>query len=65
MKKTIITKGIISLLLIGSLLTGEILCIYKSFRCNWEPIGKAEIIYTACAFTPLGPIVGYFDIKDK
>lgn len=44
---------------------GEIRCIYKAFKCNWEPVGKAEIVYTVCAFTPIGCIVGYFNIKDK
>ena len=44
---------------------GEIRCIYKAITCNWEPIGKAEIVYTISAFTPIGVIVGYIDIKDK
>lgn len=44
---------------------GEVRCIYKAATCNWESIGKAEIIYTAGAFTGLGAIIGYFDIQDK
>jgi len=44
---------------------GEIRCIYKMCTCNWEPVGKAEIIYTAATFTGLGAVVGYFDIEDK
>jgi hypothetical protein len=60
MKKTITTICITVLLLIG-----EIRCIYKLATCNWDPIGKAEIIYTASAFTGLGVIVGYINIKDK
>ena len=44
---------------------GEIMCIYKAVTCNWEPIGKAEIIYTAAAFTGFGAIVGYINIEDK
>ena len=47
------------------LITGEVRCIYKAATCNWEPIGKAEIIYTASAFTGLGCIVGWFNIEDK
>ena len=47
------------------LLFGEIRCIYKAANCNWEPIGKAEIFYTASAFTGLGVVVGYINIKDK
>lgn len=44
-------------LLIG-LITGEVMCIYKAIKCNWEPIGKAEIIYTASSLTGFGCIVG-------
>jgi hypothetical protein len=52
--------------LVLTLLVGEIKCIYKAINCNWEPIGKAEIIYTACSFVPpVGAIVGWIDIKDK
>lgn len=47
------------------LLFGEIRCIYKAASCNWQPIGKAEVFYTASAFTGLGVIVGYFNIQDK
>ena len=48
-----------------ALLVGEIKCIIKMIDCNWEPIGKAEVIYTAATFTGLGCIVGYMDIQDK
>jgi hypothetical protein len=44
---------------------GEVRCIYKAFTCNWEPIGKAEIIYTGAAFTGFGAIVGWVNIEDK
>lgn len=47
------------------LLVGEVRCIYKMLTCNWEPIGKAEVIYTVGTFTGLGGIIGYFDIEDK
>lgn len=60
MKSLIIT----SVILIG-LLIGEIMCIVKAVNCNWEPVGKAEIVYTVAACTGLGGIVGYIDIKDK
>jgi len=46
-------------------LFGEIRCIYKAATCNWQPIGKAEVFYTASAFTGLGVVVGYFNIQDK
>lgn len=53
-------------LLIGIvLLVGEIKCIVKMINCNWEPIGKSEILYTAGTFTGLGCIIGYIDIEDK
>lgn len=51
--------------LFAVIITGEVKCIIKAINCNWEPVGKAEIIYTAAAFTPVGWIVGYFDIEDK
>ncbi len=44
---------------------GEIRCIYKMCTCNWEPVGKAEIVYTVGTFTGLGVVIGYFNIEDK
>ena len=61
MKKLIAFQ--IILIVLG--LAGEIQCIYKAVKCNWEPVGKAEIIYTASACAGLGAIVGWFDIKDN
>ena len=62
-------KGTISLIATLSItalsLVGEGLCIYKAVKCNWSPIGKAEIFYTAAACSGLGAIVGWFDIEDK
>lgn len=46
-------------------LIGEIRCIVKAFQCNWDPIGKAEILYTASACTGLGAVVGWINIEDK
>lgn len=46
-------------------IVGEVKCIVKAIKCNWEPIGKAEIIYTASSLCGAGFIVGYFDIEDK
>ena len=57
--------GIIVIVIYILLVIGEIRCIYKAVTCNWEPIGKAEIIYTAGAFTGLGTIIGYLNIEDK
>ena len=65
MKKAPIVLLIVYLFFIGALLTGEVKCIIKAVNCNWQPIGKAEVIYTASAFTGVGMIVGYMDIEDK
>ncbi len=51
--------------IVGIILIGEIKCVVNAFSCNWEPIGKAEILYTGAAFTPIGWIVGYINIEDK
>lgn len=52
-------------LLVIILLIGEIRCIVKAFQCNWEPIGKAEVLYTVGACSGLGGIIGWFNIEDK
>jgi hypothetical protein len=54
---------ILSILVLS--IIGEVKCIYKAFTCNWEPIGKSEVIYTASALTGFGAIVGYINIQDK
>jgi hypothetical protein len=60
MKVVMIWVAIVTLLLIG-----EVKCIYKAIACNWEPVGKAEIVYTGSAICGLGCIVGWMDIEDK
>lgn len=57
--------ALVSIALVLLPLIGEVLCIYKAVKCNWEPVGKAEMVYTVSAITGLGCIVGYIDIKDK
>ena len=52
-------------LVLAVVVVGETKCIIKAFKCNWEPIGKAEIIYTGSALTGLGAVVGWIDIEDK
>lgn len=47
------------------LLVGEVKCVFKMIDCNFEPIGKAEIVYTVGTFTGAGCIIGYMDIEDK
>ena len=61
MKKGIIIGLAIALLAI----VGEVKCIIKAINCNWEPVGKAEIVYTGSAVLGLGCIVGYINIQDK
>jgi hypothetical protein len=63
--KTEIAITIIYAAIAVALLVGEVKCIIKAVQCNWEPIGKAEIFYTAASVTGLGAIVGYIDIQDK
>jgi hypothetical protein len=46
-------------------LFGEIRCIYKMCTCNWEPIGKAEVVYTIGTFSGAGVVIGYLNIEDK
>lgn len=56
----------VTMTLIGILgVIGEVMCIIKAVKCNWEPIGKAEILYTGGAITGLGSVIGWFDIEDK
>ena len=61
MKKIVIIYSAITVLAI----IGEIKCIIKAINCNWEPVGKAEIIYTGSAITGIVCITGWFDIQDK
>jgi len=57
--------GLFSFIIFILCLVGEVKCCYKAYNCNWEPIGKAEVIYTASACCGLGSIVGWFNIEDK
>jgi hypothetical protein len=61
MKKLVIVYLVLTVLA----LVGEIKCIIKAVKCNWEPVGKAEIIYAGSAVTGLGCITGWIDIEDK
>lgn len=57
--------SIIMIIIYLASIIGEVMCIVKAVRCNWEPIGKAEIIYTVGACTGLGAVIGYLDIEDN
>ncbi len=65
MKNAKIVLFLVYLSFIGLCVVGEVKCIAKAVNCNWQPIGKAEVIYTASAFTGVGVVVGYMDIEDK
>lgn len=56
---------IIYFAILMAVIMGEVKCIIKMCQCNWEPIGKAEIIYTVGTFTGAGVIIGYLNIEDK
>ena len=43
------------------LTVGEILCIYRFCKCDFEPSYKAEIIYAASFVTGVGGVTGYID----
>lgn len=59
------TKSIFMILFYLAVIFGQIRCGYKALMCNWDPIGKSEIIYTAAFFTGTGAVIGYFNIQDK
>lgn len=58
-------KGVVLVALWLFLAIGWVKCVYNMVTCNWEPVGKAEIIYTAGTFTSFGGVIGWFDIEDK
>ena len=43
------------------LTVGEIMCIYRFCKCDFEPSYKAEIIYAASFVTGVGGVTGYID----
>ena len=63
--KARITLGVVALVLVVLAIIGEVKCVVKAINCNWEPIGKAEIVYAGSAVTGIGAIVGYMDFEDK
>ena len=56
---------VLPILVWAALIFGELRCIYKMCTCNWEPVGKAEIVYTVGTFTGAGVVIGYLSIEDK
>lgn len=60
-----VIPALIGIALVVLCFVGEIKCIVKAIRCNWDPVGKAEVIYTAAALTGVGSVVGWINIEDK
>lgn len=58
-------KVILTIVIVLAALIGECRCVYKMLTCNWEPVGKAEIVYTIGTFTGAGAIIGWMNIQDK
>lgn len=53
-------------MIVGAILIGWVKSIIKASQCNWEPIGKAEVVYTIGACTIVGGgVIGWIDIQDK
>ena len=63
--KTAFGVGLVYVAIVVTLLVGEVKCIIKAINCNWEPIGKAEVIYTGASLTGLGCVVGFISLEDK
>lgn len=64
-KAGVVLRTLLPIILLGLAIFGEVRCIYKMCTCNWEPVGKAEILYTVGTFSGAGVVFGYFDIEDK
>lgn len=64
MKTSLFTSIAIILIWVLAII-GEIKCIIKAVDCNWQPVGKAEVLYTVAACTGVGSIVGWINIEDK
>jgi len=58
-------KSIFIILFFLFLIVSEVRCIYKAVSCNWEPVGKAEAVYTIGFFTGTSLVVAWIDIEDK
>ena len=65
MEKSGCVAGLIYLAISVLLLVGEVKCVIKMINCNWDPVGKAEVLYTLGTFTGLGSIIGWINIEDK
>ena len=55
--------GIISFLVIAFLAVGEIKCIVKFIKCDFEPDYKAEVVY-GIGLISYGPIIGWCNVGE-
>jgi ABC-type multidrug transport system permease subunit len=62
---TAILVSLTTIILALALVLGEILCIYKFVKCDFNEPYKAEIIYGVSCISGFGSIVGYININDK
>lgn len=60
-EKTELTIIIIYFIILLLGFIGWIKCLIKLIQCDFDPIGKAEIIYGIGTFTPFGAIIGWCD----
>ena len=54
--------AVLGLCFVAVLVLGEVKCIVKFIRCDFEPSYKAEIVYGVGMLTPIGCIIGYMDL---
>jgi len=59
------TYSVFIILFVVFLITSEIRCLCKAISCNWEPIGKAEAVYTIGLLTGTSVVIAWIDIEDK
>ena len=65
MKNKSALASLITFLIISMAIIGEIKCVIKFCRCDFQAPYKAEAIYGLGAITGFGSIIGYLDINDK
>ena len=59
-------KGVLGIVIISSMFVGYVRNVVGLVKCDFEPVGKEEIVRTVGVFIPpIGMIVGYIDIDDS
>ena len=59
-------KGLLIIIFVLGTFVGYIFNVVELFKCDFEPIGKAEVVRTIGVFMPpVGIIAGYIDIEDS